>query len=926
MPPLLQFARYREIAAEIASRLAARNGEEVIVASRGLAASATAELLRRSETTAVSVRLSMLDTFARRVVNDAGEYPHVATDAERRLAMRAALAGVDAPMMETRGIAAMMERSYRDVRDGGLGIDEFEKRAHSVTTLRNRRRTEMIVRSWRAYEQLIAALPAVDPADVLERAATLIESGRVTVSPQVVAGFYDMTGAQLRLLAALDTAGKLSAVFVPIGEGEAYAFPQSSVLHIKTPTTTVAQYDTKEMELRAVCGAIRELLDAGTAPTQIGIATRMLDPDDVRLLQRFSEEHGFAVSERTDISLAAHRLGRGVTAILRLRSRNFPRGDVIDILRDGFEPRKRVYIDRLDTATRRARISGGRSADLRNPSSDPTIEDYRSVVAELEAIGSASLFNHAASRFRLDTDLDLAAAASLDDIASLLQRWKQQVDAETVIDLIEQSALTRQPTTDNRQPIVWLGDVMKFRGRTFEHVFVIRAQESTFPQRRVDDPLLPDSDRRQLGIREIGDGRDEERLLFQLLFDGASSSIRFSLATSDTFGKILRPSRMLPSSGASRHLLPREKAVANSEPSPLGEGGPKGRVRGPNLQRQLQLVCRAGTRSTFDGYLGDDIRALITEKLQAVSPTQLEDFGECPQKFLFKHILGVTDYDDPDRELQMHHREKGKLDHTILERFYRSIDVLPPPDLRERIDAIVDAAFDEEETRVPAFNRVMRQIERRATKRNLRAFLADDISDLLGNGLEPKYFEYKFGPKHLKRGPVDHPEPFVIAAHDVPIRVEGSIDRIDQGATKLRIVDYKSGKALRHVNLSDKIDRGVRLQLALYAMAVSEFFGRPPETITGAIKPLVVRGTDSDKLKFDLGEAQTRLRETLDLFVASMLRGAFPAFPNDDDNEKNFNSCKYCPVNHSCRTRHAEAERRLVVRYKDPRTLLETLS
>src|SRR5438093_705611 len=156
-------------------------------------------------------------------------------------------------------------------------------------------------------------------------------------------------------------------------------------------------------------------------------------------------------------------------------------------------------------------------------------------------------------------------------------------------------------------------------------------------------------------------------------------------------------------------------------------------------------------------------------------------------------------------------------------------------------------------------------------------------------------------------------------------REAGSNDRIDQGATKLRIVDYKSGKALRHVNLSDKIDRGVRLQLALYAMAVSEFFGRPLETITGAIKPLVVRGTDSDKLKFDLGAAQTRLRETLDLFVASMLRGAFPAFPNDDDNEKNFNSCKYCPVNHSCRTRHAEAERRLVVRYKDPRTLLEKL-
>ena len=136
----------------------------------------------------------------------------------------------------------------------------------------------------------------------------------------------------------------------------------------------------------------------------------------------------------------------------------------------------------------------------------------------------------------------------------------------------------------------------------------------------------------------------------------------------------------------------------------------------------------------------------------------------------------------------------------------------------------------------------------------------------------------------------------------------------------LRIVDYKSGKALRHVHLSEKIDRGVRLQLALYAMAVADFFDA--RSVSGAIKPLIVRGTDPVKLRFDLSESEARLRETLDLFVAGMLGGAFPAFPNDDD----FDSCKYCPVNHSCRTRHAEAERRLVVRYKDPRTLLETLS
>ncbi|HEX9492989.1 MAG TPA: PD-(D/E)XK nuclease family protein [Thermoanaerobaculia bacterium] len=920
MPPLLHFASYREIAEEIAARLAASSSGEVIVSSYGLATTATAELLRRSKIAAVSVRLSLLDTFARRVVNDAGEYPRVAAEAERHLAMRAAVRAIDDPMMETRGIVAMMERSYRDVRDGGMTLAEFDRRSRTKT-LRNHQRTQMILGIWREYERLIAHLQAVDPADILDRAAVLIESGKVSVPAQVIAGFYDMTGAQLRILHALKKTGKVSAIFVPAGEDAAYAFASrfvgsvgamadrlKPVLHIKKPEATVAQCGNKEMELRAVCHSIRELLDSGVPADRIGITTRALDPDDLRLLDRFAGELGFRISERIETSLPGHRIGRGVATILRLRDKNFPRADVIDILRDGYQPRKRVDIDGIDIATRKARVSGGRSIDVRNAANDPYIEDYRAVVEELEFVGG---LRQIAERFRVESEVDLAVAAAIDDIAALLDRWGQRVDAETLIELLDQQTLPRQPATDNREPIVWAGDVMQFRGRNFDHLFVIRAQEATFPQRRVDDPLLPDSDRRELGIREIGDGRDEERLLFQLLLDGAAT-IRFSFSSSDTFGKILRPSRMLKEFGPPQHMV-----VPPDNRQPTTD----------NLFRQLQLIVRAGTQSVFDGYLGADenVLARIRSALQELSPTQLENFGECPQKFLLKHILDVQDYDDPDRELQMHRREKGKLDHTILERFYKSVDVLPPPDLYKRIDAIIEDAFDEEETRVPAFNRVMRNIERKATKRNLHAFLADDIADLQASGLRPKHFEYKFGGKHAKRGATaDHPDPFVISAHDVEIRVEGSIDRIDEGFGKIRIVDYKSGKALRHVHLAEKIDRGVRLQLALYAMAVAEFFGA--HEVSGAIKPLVVRGTDPEKLCFDLAESAQRLRETLDLFVASMLRGAFPAFPNDNGDGKDYDACKYCPVNHSCRTKHSEAERRIVLRSRDPRTLLETMS
>jgi RecB family exonuclease len=885
MPPLLQFARYRDIAAELANCR-----DEIIVASAGLASAVQwrAVSLRGSP---ASLRIATLDTFARRVLNDCGEYPHVASDSERRLAMTTALSAIDDPMMDTRGMVPMMERSYRDVRDSGISLAELERRS------RKRSRTQLLIRAWRAYEQLISSLPAVDPADVLERAATLIESSTANIKPQVVAGFYDMTGAQLRLISALTKSGKLATMFIPIGDGDAYAFasrfvsqvktslnPQPSSLHIKVAKKTVDGFGSKEQELRAVCASIRELLDKGTSPNQIGITARSLDPDDVRLLQRFSAEHQFTISARTDLSLIAHRLGRGTATILRLRERNFPRADVIDILRDGYRLRNQVRIDRVDVATREARISGGRAVDIRNPKEDPLIEEYRAVVAELESLPAQ--LDRIAARFHLDTEQDVVAAAALDDIAELLARWKHKVDITTVIDLIANTELPH-PLPATRHPPVWAGDAMQFRGRSFDHLFVIRAQESSLPQRRVSDPLLPDSDRREIGMREIGDGCDEERLLFQLLLDGAHESVRFSFATSDAFGKILRPSRMV-------------KGVAGPSPRDSGERVAEGRVRGVNLPRQLQLLALAGTRSPFDGYIGEMIHLL-----RALSPTELEDFGECPQKFLFKRILEARDHDDPNRELQMHHREKGKLDHSILERFYRSLESFPPRGVRERLDRIVDELFDEEETRVPAFNRVMRAIERRATKRYLNAFVAEDIQDLLENGLQPKHFEYKFGP-----------EPFVIGDHEVPITVKGVVDRIDEGADSIRIVDYKSGGAKRHENLAEKIERGVRLQLPLYAIAIARLFAA--ENVSGAIKPLIP-GMKPEKLKFDLAGTEARLHETLDLFVESMLRGRFPAVPETD-------SCKYCPVTDSCRTRHSDAERRALARFDSPRALLESLT
>jgi hypothetical protein len=911
--PSVHVASYRSIAASVAGRLLASRGdeplqpwsEEVVVPSRGVAEAITGEILKRVPAGVAGLHLRFLDDLALTIVNAAGEFPRVATDLERRLAMRLAVRSVDHPIMDGRGMAAMLERSYRDLRDSGLTLDEFAERSRTP-------RSRLIVRAWREYERLITSLGATDGADVLMRAATL--APRVPVPPQLVAGFYDMTGAQMKLVKALP----VEAVWVPTDMPFARRFlievggsGAASTAAAAAPPHAKAAFDTRHAELRSVCGAVAALLEQGE--TSIGIVARSLEPYDARLLNRFAAEFGFATTIAEESPLSAHRIGRAVSTLLRLRERGFPRADVLELVRDGLHLRTRILVDDVDAATRRARVAGGTSEELRplRGRSRP-LDTYIALVEELEELTASLEAPRLGSLVRIETERDLAAAAALDEIALVFDRAGAFHDTPSLLDAIANVTL-RQPPTATGQPTVWAGSLLSFRGRTFDHLFVVGMQDDVFPQRRVEDPLIPDAERSRAGIREIGDGADEERLLFQLLLDSAGRHAWFTHSTGDGFGKILRPSRFV-------------RAVpALPLPAAGGEGRDEGRA--PSL-RQLQLLVKSGTQGPFDGYI-PSLHPLVAARLQALSPTQLENFGECPHKFLLKYLLGVEDLDHPERELQVHHRDKGTLDHGVLERFYSALtprdyedafSSLPrlPERLTDRLAALVDEAFDRHEQDVPPFNPTVRSIERRATRRLLREFVVDDLAELAATGLRPIHFEYQFGSVSARR-PEPKAQAFTVdTGNAMALRVEGTIDRIDRSGTKFRIVDYKSGKAGRHNDLSGKIDRGVRLQLALYAMAVTEIFGVEAHDVSGTIKPLV-RGDQKPKFGFELQEKKDRLLETLRIFTTAIRDGVFPAFPG---RENDFDSCKYCPVNHSCRTRHDPDERYAIQQREDPRTLL----
>src|SRR5258706_9397324 len=208
----LQIAPYREIAAAVAALISERRGDsgerrgdplapwpcDVIVASGGVA-----DAIARELGPTAGLQLQTLDELARRRVR-----ARVASEGERRLAMRTAARSIDDPLMSSRGIAAMLERSYRDMRDSGVTLGSVKLRR------------PVVARAWREYERLIASIGAIDPADLFALAARDVSG----VKPQIVAGFYDMTGAQWGLVEALAKSGLIEAFFVPTEEPFARGF------------------------------------------------------------------------------------------------------------------------------------------------------------------------------------------------------------------------------------------------------------------------------------------------------------------------------------------------------------------------------------------------------------------------------------------------------------------------------------------------------------------------------------------------------------------------------------------------------------------------------------------------------------------------------------------------------------------------------
>ena len=147
-------------------------------------------------------------------------------------------------------------------------------------------------------------------------------------------------------------------------------------------------------------------------------------------------------------------------------------------------------------------------------------------------------------------------------------------------------------------------------------------------------------------------------------------------------------------------------------------------------------------------------------------------------------------------------------------------------------------------------------------------------------------------------------------AHEVSFR--GKIDRVDADSSSERalVLDYKTGGSYSYRNLKDDpIDRGQRLQLAIYSLAARRALGEHADV--SAAYWFVTSGG-----KFELVPAQPvniesegvmeRFSEGISTIVGGIRQGLFPANPGPGDPNSSNNrqtNCRFCDFKTLCPSR-----------------------
>ena len=506
---------------------------------------------------------------------------------------------------------------------------------------------------------------------------------------------------------------------------------------------------------------------------------------------------------------------------------------------------------------------------------------------------------------------------------------------------------------------VFVGQFSTAGGMAFDMVFAVGMIEGAVPPRGGDDPLVPDAARHEAGGTKAGlplrrSRRDDERYAYvAAMLSGAAYTLSYPVADlSAQRGHypsrwLLEAASKLAGSPVYTTTLPSLADRPWLTALPSIEGAlTESAARWPADQHDYDLAhlwswrdaglaigdhpivwassvaraLEAGARrdgeslSEWDGdctEIAPALHLLDSTGGKPLSPTSLERWAGCPFRYFAGNVLGVGALDSPEEISTISPLERGSLVHSILESFIKEVrdnGAVPSPretwseEQRALLLATANRRFRLAEERGVTGKSLLWEMVREDIIADLVTFLEEDNTLRAKFGGAPAHLEVRFG--------LSDPDSWPAAEMEVPgagvIRFRGVIDRvdIDPATGAALVVDYKTGGMSSYSGMKDDVvDRGRKLQLAVYALAIRRalgesttvkaaywfvsskgkfaFFPSPPEPIESFLQPFT--------------EAAT-------VIAQGVRSGLFPANPGKPSQRK-FSNCDFCEFDPVCMSR-----------------------
>jgi ATP-dependent helicase/DNAse subunit B len=821
------------------------------------------------------------DLFARLIRNDPEQRP-VATDAQRALVVRRALANAPlnglARSARTGGFADTLLQTLGELEQGMLDPEDL---------------SGDLAQLYAAYRAELDRLRLWDRDLLRRRAAERLESDLDAWhgEPVFAYGFEDLTGAEWSLLSAL--AGRTEVdVSLPYEPGRV-AF--ASLARTAEDLSALADGRIEELGPRfaeyahpALAHLERALFEESPPPPpEIGDGVRFLEgagargtlelvgdelialirsgirPEQIALVAANVEqwrapletvlgglEIPYAVESR--VRLGATPLGHALLHFLRYAWLDGTRRDLFSFLRSPYSGLGRASVDyvegrlrgraihtpaRVEEETEKLREAPIPAlGELRGAASP--VAGVRTLIRTMVRSAYGTEAPPAGETSRLDLRAYDAALRLLDELDGFA-RLGEEVGPEDVVTALERAEV-RAPTAEHGR--VAVVDLLRARTRRYEVVFVLGLEEGSLPRRTRVSPFLDDDARRELGGRlERPDQVSRDRYLFYTTCTRATRRLYLVREAATDDGAPREPSPFWEEVAA---VFDDDDVARATQRRPLSaltwglEAAPSERERLRALA-QLAVSDADGARALAEANGWQRrfarARAALRRDTRLTSPvlldwfgnkstfgvTELERFADCSSAWLFERIISPRTIDaEADAML------RGSVAHSALHKFYAGLpkevghDRVTPENL-ERARGFLRQCLDDAlrgGVRLELTELQAAELDE-GLWRDLQGFLEDEAASKLE--FLPRRFEVGFG---SERSAPELQRGLHLGDN---LYLSGKIDRIDVDPYSARgiVQDYKSG---RTAHSAKQIDDELKLQIPLYMLVLRDLVGIEP--------------------------------------------------------------------------------------------------